>query len=250
MSSILRYIGAKNLDLTDKLKDNYSVYCEPFGGSFSTGLKLASNEFKGKLVYNDLDESVVNFWKMLKINSQKLYELCEIYSDTLNQLDSDKLKNDALQTLLSSDDNFKKAAAEYIYRQHLTMKGISWLRGKMYHDRYDFCAEEANISHVNILNLDYKEVMQSVDSDDTFMLIDPPYEISKVDKYYRGKCKEFNHDELAKIIKSLKCDWLLTYNKNEHILELYKDYNIFEKTRNFMGITYTELYITNTNIKF
>lgn len=250
MSSILRYIGTKDLDLIKELKDKYLIYCEPFGGSFSTGINLVNAGFNGKLIYNDLDESVVNFWRAIKTDSQKVYKLCEIYNDILNELESDELRSEMLQNLLKEKNEFKRAAAEYLYRTHLTMKGISWLRDKLYNDEYDFCIEEYNMHNVEILNSDYKKVIKDADSEKTFMLIDPPYEIPKVNNYYRGNCKRFNHDELAKLIKTLKCGWLLTYNKNQHILKLYKDYNIFEVNRSFMGITYTELYITNTEIEF
>jgi len=250
MSSILRYIGAKNIPLYDKIKDDYVIYCEPFSGSFSTGFKLISDGFKGRTIYNDLDENVVNFWKCVQEDSQKVYNYYEIYTNKLNKVVDNEEKNNMLNEMLYNSDKFVRAAAEYLYRQHLTMKGISWAKEKIHQDKYDFFIEEMIIAQTEIFNYEYDKIIKYFDDCKTFLMIDPPYEIKSVNRYYRGECKEFNHDELANIVYSLDSGWLLTYNDNEHIRALYKRYNIYEVTRELMGNKYTELYITNTDIKF
>lgn len=91
---------------------------------------------------------------------------------------------------------------------------------------------------VKLYNKDAFELIQEYDSEDTFIFIDPPY-INGSD-YYKHKV---DAERLCRVIKNLKCDWLLTYDNNRYIIELYKNCEIIEQTRVLFGKKYTELFI-------
>lgn len=91
---------------------------------------------------------------------------------------------------------------------------------------------------VKLHNRDALELIQEYDSEDTFMFIDPPYINSG--EYYNHK---IDHEVLYHVLSRLKCDWLLTYDNNRYIIELYKNCKIIEQTRVLFGKKYTELYI-------
>lgn len=243
MKSVLKYIGMKDIDISKYGFSNQTTYCEPFSGSFNTGFSLYEQNYDGKLIYNDTDEKVVNFWLCMKDDSNKLYNYCkQLDSIIKNQVTHDE-RIKTLNYWSDSSNIFKRAASEYIYRRSLTLKGHSWVYRDT-SDIFSFCILEDALQHIEINNTDYKEIIMKYDDENTFFLIDPPYNISNASKYYRNS-NNFNHSELKDILSNTKAKWLLTYNKNELIQSIYRDYNIHEIVRSMHGIKYKELYITN-----
>lgn len=62
-----------------------------------------------------------------------------------------------------------------------------------------------------------------------FFYCDPPY--SKGEGYKVVSTKDFEHEELAKILKNIKGRFLLSYDDSEKIRKLYKGFNIIEISR-------------------
>ena len=79
MESVLRYIGKHGINLDyEKEKFKFQTYCEPFSGSFNTGhILMKDEEFKGKLILNDLDYEIYNFWNCVKNNPKLTYKRIE-----------------------------------------------------------------------------------------------------------------------------------------------------------------------------
>lgn len=237
MQSVLRYIGAKKINLDNYNIDKYDVYIEPFGGGFSTGLELIRQGYKGEVIYNDLDEKVVNFWYSLRDHRDEL--LAEITKLRALELDyiMDKIKKPA-------GTEIERAAIEFMTKEMLTMKGMSY---KYQYEDYKFnVLREASdlLQDVRIYNKGYEEIFIDYDHKSVFMLIDPPYTCEGVDKYYRCNSSRFNHDLLHEKIETLNCQWLLTYNDDEHIRSLYERHQIEVKSRNMYNRVYKELYIS------
>lgn len=243
MESVLKYIGMKDIDLSIYNINNYKKYCEPFGGSFNTGFKLIEQGYEGKLIYNDLDSRVVNFWNCLKEDYHGLCCRCNQLNNIIQSSYFDADKVNKLDEWETSEDLFKQAAAEFIYRQYLTINGLSWTFKQDVADKFDFYLFKEALLRINISNKSYNEIIQELDTKDTFYLIDPPYDIKRVSRYYRVSDK-FDHEKLRDTIKEIEGNWLLTYNDNRKIRNLYKDYNISKNTRKLFGKSYTELYIT------
>lgn len=83
-----------------------------------------------------------------------------------------------------------------------------------------------NIYADKVHHLDYKKIFEMYDSVNTFFYLDPPY--FKKEFLYDG-CKEYTkqfHIELRDILKNIKGKFLLSYEDNDFIRELYKDFNI------------------------
>lgn len=248
MKSLLNIVGRKtDLDIKnyiDKTDKEIKIYCEPFAGSFSAGLNLIEQGFKGKVILNDKDFEVYNFFKCLQEDWEKLFDSCE---SLIVLMANESYVDDMLYKITiykESKDNYKRAAAEYIYRKSLGMRGLSINFNKFKDTEIDFFIQSQTLQQVEITNLDYKEIMQKYDSENTFMFIDPPYTISHVNGYYRCDSELFYHRELSEKIKALKSKFLLTYNDDEYIKGLYEQYNKNYKHR-FIGKDYFELYIDN-----
>ena len=236
MRSIIKYIGIKNINLKDYDIDSYKTYCEPFGGSFNTGMRLLNQGFNGKVVYNDLDSLIVDFWTAVKTNSNKLYDELE----KIINCDIDEIKQ-----LLISDNLYTRAAAQYIYCEYTTLNGLKKRKIDLQESNIDLYLGNIMLNRVTseIYNKDYKHIMRLYNDESTFMFIDPPYICNSKEKYYRKT--DIIHEELCDILKVSKFKWLLTYGFNEYILKMYKDFNIREKRRTVCAREYTELYITN-----
>ena len=96
-------------------------------------------------------------------------------------------------------------------------------------------------------------------SDDTFIFLDPPYDIKD---FLYGKNREmhksFDHDRFADQVYNCIHKFMITYNVNDRLKEMYNNYNLEEwKLRYSMAHrgdkgtdenVKTELLITNYNI--
>lgn len=237
MQSVLRYIGAKKINLENYNIDSYGVYIEPFGGGFSTGLELIRHGYKGEVIYNDLDEKVANFWYSLRDHRDELLaEIAKLRTLELDYL-MDKIEKPA-------GTEIERAAIEFVTKEMLTMKGMSY---KYQYEDYKFnVLREASelLQDVRIYNKGYEEIFLDYDHKSVFMLIDPPYTCEGVDKYYRCNSSKFNHDLLHEKIETLNCQWLLTYNDDKYIRSLYERHQIEVKSRNMYNRVYKELYIS------
>ena len=74
-------------------------------------------------------------------------------------------------------------------------------------------------------NLDYVEVLDNYNYEDSFFYLDPPY-IGK-EKYYSNTFEDgiSDHFRLFNELKKLKGKWLLSYQDPHLLREWYSDYN-------------------------
>lgn len=251
MKSLLNYIGKKsNIDIQDIiLKNNLDIdtYCEPFGGGFSAGLNLIEKGFKGRIVLNDLDFEVYNFWVVLRDSYE---ELMDRINSALNRIFKYDETDDKLQVLKEyklSKDNIDRACAEYISQQSLTTQGLRIKDNKFKATEIDFFLQSKSLENVIIRNCDYNEILMEYSSDKTFFLIDPPYYIDNVNRYYRCDCEYFHHRKLSEDIKNTKGKMLITYNDNMYIRSLYSDFEAEYIKRYYVAREYYELYLNNFN---
>ncbi len=103
------------------------------------------------------------------------------------------------------------------------------------------------LDHVTLLNKDYREIIREYDSPNSLFFIDPPYEGSTASHY---QFSQFNIDELFEILQHVQGKWILSFNKSDHVMQLFADYTIHEvKTRyspiNGCRVGITELLITS-----
>ena len=240
MKSPLHYIGSKSIDF-DKYKIKQSkIYCEPFGGGFNTGFNLAQQGYTGRIIYNDLDYQVFNFWVQLQINSLAL----------LNEIDRLE-KADFKQLILEdrhSKSEIEQAAIEYLHRKHIRIGGLAKKVNKSTFEPLDLIIASEYIKNIEFNSISVFNFIKenpALNNENTFILFDPPYIVNNVNNYYRCNSSQFSHKDLYSLIKDLKCRWLLTYNDNISIQCMYKEFNIEKISRNVCGKKYTELFITN-----
>jgi DNA adenine methylase len=273
----LRYPGGKSKaikTLSQWYPQNISEYREPFIGGGSIAIDITKKHPHIPVWINDLYIPLYNFWIQLRDNGEELSErVIEEKQNTLDAGDSDKIteraKNlfDTYREEIDKYDDFEKEVAFFI------MNKCSY-SGLTENSTFSPTASNSNFSLVGarkladfsklikywkITNLDYSEVMNSYATGDAFIFLDPPYDIKD---FLYGKNREmhrsFDHERFAQEVYKCKSKFMITYNLNDRLCELYKDYYLKEwKLRYSMAHrgdkgtddnVKTELLITNYNV--
>jgi DNA adenine methylase len=227
---MLRYPGGKTRAIKDLLyimkEENVSlekktVY-SPFygGGSFE---KYLHDNFSCTIIANDLFNPLYTFWNCLKHDRKKLKK--EIQK--LHPLSKEKFTE--LRGRFQTYDEFKMASA-YFALNRSSFSGTTTSGGyskqaaeKRFTQSSIDRIDNYNMDNITFYNKDFSDFIPDVVSENQFMFLDPPYHIKS--KLYGNKGdlhSDFDHKKLATILSSRK-NWMLCYNDDEYINNLYKD---------------------------
>ena len=262
------YIGSKARLLpaiSKNLHEGTRTYCEPFSGGFSLGINLIKLGYLSsdcKIVYNDLDTALYNYFKCVKDNYKLLIDEVEFVTHTIldefsnNEISVSDIVYDLKSDYIGSNDIYKQSALYYLikksnkgsYKEYVSVTSTVNLD---YLDK-TLCKVSDILQGVELLNKGYKD-LNYLDSHDTFWYLDPPYYNMNNSNFY-AQCKldgEFNHIELRDFLKGLKGKFILSYNDCAEVRELYKDFKIHDikmiSKLNKKGET-SELLISNYDI--
>ena len=100
-------------------------------------------------------------------------------------------------------------------------------------------------SGVVIEHKDFENLIKVYDRSGALFYCDPPYH--KTEKYYDAEFKQSDHERLNLCLNSIKGRFILSYNDDEYIRELYKNFNIIavERQNNLSSGSFKEIIITN-----
>jgi DNA adenine methylase len=217
----------------------HRVYVEPFGGG---GSVLLRKERSYAEVYNDLDDEIVNLFRVARDHGMELDRLLRLTPFARAEFDmsyepSDDHIEQARRTLVRSFMGFGSAAVSKQktgFRANSNRSGTTpahdWAN---YPDALQFVVERLN--GVVIENRGAIECMQHHDSLQTLHYIDPPY--VKSTRYmdnktncYRHEMNDADHAELAAALKQLKgCVVISGYACELYDKELFSDWTRFER---------------------
>ena len=89
----------------------------------------------------------------------------------------------------------------------------------------DYLTEvQERLQHIVIENLDFERLLKVYDRPDALFYLDPPYH--GTEKYYSAQFSQADHERLKGALESVKGKWLLSYNDDDYIRELYKGYHL------------------------
>lgn len=202
--------------------DSYITYVEVFGGS---GAVLLAKQPSPVEVYNDLNKSVVNFFRVLR-DPEKLEELKRLcYYTPYSREEYQNWRqyhDDSEHAEFLDPTGDVNAAHKWYYVIRSTFSGTrSWAysittssRGKSgriasWHtgiEGLDAVAER--FRNVQIEQLDYRELIPKYDKPTTLMYLDPPYvketRSKNLSKYEHELCSVEEHAELVEIVLSMQ----------------------------------------------
>ena len=243
----LRYPGGKSKAIKTLAKwypKDITEYREPFIGGGSIAIDITKANPDIPVWVNDLYVPLYNFWVQLRDRGKELSErVREEKQRTLDQGSREKITKKAEDLFnkykkeIDTYDNFEKAVAFFIMNK-CSFSGLTE------NSTFSQTASNSNFSlvgadklsqfsklikHWKITNVDYSKVMKEHGSGDTFIFLDPPYDIK--DFLYgknREMHKKFDHERFADDVYICVHKFMITYNVNDRLKELYKNYNLKE----------------------
>lgn len=253
VKSPLRYPGSKQkfthafMQILDKNAVKPELFIEPFAGGASLSLFLLQNNIVNRIGLIEQDPLVASFWKTVFFDSNWLIQKIKKIDVTIEKWNYFKkykprtTRTKALKCLYLNRTNFSgilKAGPIGGQQQKSEYK----IDCRFNKERLACQIELLSTYKEKVLFIEqghYLDVLrkQLVNFDErTFIYFDPPY-VDKAKGLYNFYFNDKNHIELRDFIKSLKYNWLLSYDYAPSIEDLYSDTSIFNK--GLFDITYT-----------
>ena len=223
------YIGGKSRyveKLYQYFPQNFSSFYDVCGGSgvvtFSMKFPTACN----KVVLNDYDPTLYNFYITLKGKRGKELEkrLIEFDYDTYDKLDwtGDSAALDdfvmldevdaAVYTYRQIVSSYSNTRKDYIkkaegYLNSVTKKNIPLIRERL--------------QNIEVTNRDFIDILKEIKDTNAFVYIDVPYRIDTREgrPLYNYELEEEKHDEMLHILKSAPYMWALSGYREENLFE-------------------------------
>lgn len=242
--SPLRYPGGKNCIfkfLSNLFYENNLIgieYAEPYAGGAGLALHLLMDCFVSKIYINDLDNWVYSFWFTILNDTER-------FCNWLDSIDISVENWIIFKQQLSHPEKlstFEKAIV-FFFLNRTNVSGVikgGMIGGISQQGNYKIDARfnKGNlierIRHISsfkksieLSNLDGIEFLKRLNRKhrDIFFYIDPPY-VEKGADLYLNFYKSKDHENLAEIIKDLRKKWLVSYDNNKLIPNLYSQYRI------------------------
>ena len=240
-SSPLRYPGGKAKIapfikmLIANTGNNHPVYIEPFAGGAGVAIELLLKDEVEEIVINDYDKAIYSFWRAVIKESDKLLDLIEKTPVNIEEWKKQK------EIYLNESHKYSLDLAFATFFLNRTNRsgilkagpigGFDQTGNYLIDARYNkqeliqriekICSKKKRIKVTN------KEVISFIDNvipkyENGFVYFDPPY-FHKGPELYKNFFVEKDHQVLArKIIDEVCCDWIVTYDYTDKIVQLYE----------------------------
>lgn len=243
--SPLRYPGGK-LKLapfvTDLVIQNGiqgGCYIEPFAGGSNIALHLLFSEYVNEICLNDIDRSVFCFWDAILHDTDAIIKCIRDTAITIEEWEKQK----EIQRNKEKADPLELAFSTF-FLNRTNRSGIinsgGVIGGKEQNGvwkidaRYNIPELIRRIEKIALFSsritltrmdaADYLLNSEKLKLEKAFVYLDPPYYM-KGSKLYANFYSEKDHELLSELIHKLTVKWMLTYDYEPEILNLYGDIN-------------------------
>ena len=225
----------------------YDEYREPFLGGGSVAIHVTKKYPTVKVWVNDLYEPLVNFWKVLQSDGQRMRdELIQLkyrHSDPVSAKQLFLESKEYLNYGEKRTEPFHRACSFWIINK-CSFSGLT--------ESSSFSSQASNsnfsvrgidklpgyseiIKNWEITNLSYDKLLDEGSETNAFVYLDPPYDIK--DNLYGKKGsmhKRFDHDLFATDCDACSLNCLISYNADQLVKDRFKNWNAGE-----FDLTYT-----------
>ncbi len=234
---LLRYHGGKWM-MAPWIIEHFPphrIYVEPFGGGASV---LLRKERSFSEVYNDLDNEIVNLFKIARDHGPELKRLLELTPFSRSEFElsyhmTDDLIEQARRTVVRSFMGFgSNAVLKKItgFRMDVVRRGSIPPHDWMNYPQA-LLAIIDRLRGVSIENRNAIKVMKDYDRPDTLHYCDPPYTAGSRGKGvdYRFEMSDKDHRELADAIHKLQGNVIISGYRSDLYDELYRCWKRVER---------------------
>ena len=245
MKNIIPWIGGKSLlakQIISLFPNDFDRYIEVFGGG--AAVLFSKDKHAPFEVYNDADSQLVNLFRCVKFHRSELQREISTYVNSREVFEDIK----SLINIRGLTD-IQRAAMFFIQTK------ISYGA-----DRRSYGCNAKNLSSDNlegfekrlkagkgviIEHKDFENLISVYDRSNSLFYCDPPYH--KTERFYDVSFSEKDHLRLNASLKAIKGRFILSYNDDEFVRDLYKDYDIISVSRqnNMSSGTFKEVIIKN-----
>ncbi len=239
-------------------------YAEPYAGGSGLALKLLFNEYVNEISINDYDYSIYSFWRSILESNQR-------FCDWVEDVEIDIENWHYFKSIQKNPDNhsqFEMAQAVFfLNRANVSgvikggpIGGFEQLGKYKINARFnksDLIKRIERIANfrkrISVSNLDGLSFIRKLDKNvqNTFIYLDPPYVYKGAD-LYMNYFKKKDHERLAHQVGKIKHKWLVSYDNNDFIINLYGTqkrlrYSLSQSASNRVG---SEVLIFSKQLKF
>ena len=245
MKSFIPWIGGKS-QLAKKIismfPDDFGRYIEVFGGGGS--VLFAKDKHADLEVYNDANGHLVNLFRCIRFHREELQKEIsgyinarEIFEDIKAQINVRGLTDIQRAAMFYIQVKISYGAETRSYgcnKKNLSPEYLAQIESRL-----------KSGAGVVIEHKDFENLIKVYDRNNALFYCDPPY--YKTEKYYDSEFLNGDHERLKCCLNRIKGRFILSYNDDEYIRELYKDFNItsVERQNNLSRGSYKELIIRN-----
>lgn len=245
MKSFIPWIGGKTLlakQIVSLFPQDIDRFIDVFGGGGS--ILFAKDKHAPLEVYNDANGQLVNLFRCIRFHREELQREIAGYVNAREVFDDIKAQID-----MRGFTDIQRAAMFYI-----KVKISYGADGRTYGcNKKNLSADylediERRLktgAGVVIEHKDFENLIQVYDRPNALFYCDPPYHTTE--KYYDAEFTSGDHERLNRCLRALKGRFILSYNDDAYVRELYKDFEIIpvERPNNLSRGTYHELIIKN-----
>lgn len=245
--SPLRYPGGKQ-KITPVIENilqytGHTAFIEPFAGGAGVSLELLFKGAVNQVILNDFDKGIYSFWNTVLTETDRFIKDIEKINVTVEEWEKQK------HIYINSECSYELGFATF-FLNRTNRSGIikgGMIGGVDQTGKYKINArfnkkslikriEKIGLHKDNILL--YNEDIGSFINNhifnypDAFIFFDPPY-YKAGKQVYSTFFTPDDHIRFANAIKSLKNNWVITYDNSPEIKELFADYVIREIALNY-----------------
>ena len=245
MKSFIPWVGGKTQlakVITSMFPQKIDRYVEVFGGGGS--ILFAKEKHAPLEVYNDANGELVNLFRCIKYHREELQREISGYVNAREVFTEiqERLK-------CSGFTDIQRAAMFYIkikisYGADGRTFGCN--KKNLSADYLQDIEERLNSgTGVVIEHKDFENLIKVYDRPGALFYCDPPYHTTE--KCYDVVFSNADHERLKQCLNGIKGRFILSYNDDDFIRNLYKDFNIkaVERQNNLSKGVFKELIITN-----
>jgi len=228
----------------------HACYVEPFAGSGSVLLQKAISPIE---VYNDMDSSVVNFFKTLREHPDDLCKMIELTPWSREELElsrEDCCENQlewARRRYVRSFQSNSQITSHISpgWKFNHSAHGANVI--SLWNDTSHLMMAAERMKKVHIEHDDAIDVIQRYDTENTLFYLDPPYlnsvhSRSWANRAYQYEMTAMEHEGLAEVLHDVKGMVILSGYESELYSVLYEGWNrVMHNSRDNVGNSRNEV---------